>query len=125
MAYETAAALYGDSEWGIMGRWVLGHHSNPDSELYSSQQKVVWGRLCGFWGSVVTSASVSPLSSGAGSPWLIKMQGTGWQAAAAAYRQNLAEKGQRDGGGGWGKTNKRRYPPTPYPLLPRFGVLIP
>lgn len=56
--------------------------------------------MCVFWGSVVTSASASPLSSGAGSPWLIKMQGTGWQAAAAAYRQDPAEKGQRDGGGG-------------------------
>ena len=25
--------------------------------------------------------------------WLIKMQGTGWQTAAAAYRQYQAEKG--------------------------------
>jgi len=48
----------------------------------------------------MTPASGSPLSSGAGSLWLIKMQGTGWLAAAAAYRQNPAEKGRRDGGGG-------------------------
>lgn len=60
----------------------------------------MWGRVCGFWASLVTSASVSPLSSGASALWLIEMQGTGWQAAAAAYRQNPAEKGQRDGGGG-------------------------
>lgn len=58
------------------------------------------GGVCGCWGSVVTPASGSPLSSGAGGPWLIEMQGTGWQAAAAAYRQNPAEKGRRDGGGG-------------------------
>lgn len=58
------------------------------------------GGVCGCWGSVMTPASGSPLSSGAGGPWLIEMQGTGWQAAAAAYRQNPAEKGRRDGGGG-------------------------
>lgn len=47
-----------------------------------------------------------PLHQGAPSPlewaaWgLIKMQGTGWQAAAAAYTKNPGRKGRRDGGGG-------------------------
>lgn len=70
------------------------------SELCGSEQRMVRGGVCGCQGSVVTPASGSPLSSGAGGPWLIEMQGTGWQAAAAAYRQNTAEKGRRDGGGG-------------------------
>ncbi len=81
-----------------MGRWCPG--SKRSSQLCGSEQRMVLGGVCGCWGSVVTPASGSPLSSGAGGPWLIEMQGTGWQAAAAAYRQNPAEKGRRDGGGG-------------------------
>lgn len=50
--------------------------------------------------SPVTSASRSPPLLWSGGLWLIEMQGTGWQAAAAAYRQSPAEKGRRDGGGG-------------------------
>lgn len=56
--------------------------------------------VCGCWDLVETSTLRSPLSSGVGSLGLIKMQGTGWQAAAAAYTHNPGRKGRRDGGGG-------------------------
>ncbi|KAK5916608.1 hypothetical protein CgunFtcFv8_011575 [Champsocephalus gunnari] len=93
MACEPSAALYGHSK---RGKWVSRLHEETSSELCG------WcgAKFSGCWGSVVTPASGSPLSSGAGGPWLIEMQGTGWQAAAAAYRHNPAEKGRRDGGGG-------------------------
>lgn len=100
MACEPDVALYGQSGEGQMVRWVAGQQKKPSSELCGSEQGTMWGGVCGCWDSVVTPASGSPLSSGAGGPWLIEMQGTGWQAAAAAYRQNPAEKGRRDGGGG-------------------------
>lgn len=73
------------------------------------------------WGSVVTPGWGSPLSSGAGSLQLIRMQGTRRQAAAAAYRQNPAEKGQRDGGGRLRKNQQKAKLPllllSPLPPL--------
>lgn len=76
---------------GQICRWVFGQHE---------KSRASWGWSLWLLGSVLTLASGSPHSFRAGSPCLIEMQGTGWQAAAAAYRQNPAEKGRRDGGGG-------------------------
>lgn len=99
MACEPGSALYGHSNRDKRVDGCPGRTRRPaQSSVAQSWDGVGWS--CGCWGSVVTPASGSPLSSGAGGPWLIEMQGTGWQAAAAAYRQNPAEKGRRDGGGG-------------------------
>lgn len=80
---------------------------------------VAEGVVCGCWDSVETSASRSPLSSGVGSLGLIKMQGTGWQAAAAAYTQNPGRKGMA------GAVEEKPTKDASPPHLPRFGVLIP
>lgn len=103
-----------------MGRRVPGQHEKPSSELCGSEQRLVWGGVCGCWGSVVTPASGSPLSSGAGGPWLIEMQGTGWQAAAAAYRQNPGRKGPKGWRGRLRKNQQKAQPAPPSSLALEF-----
>lgn len=70
----------------------------------------------------------APLEQAA--PWLIKMQGTGWQAAAAATGRTRQKKAEGMAGAAEEKPTKgtpHPIPPHPPPPthIPRFGVLIP
>lgn len=72
---------------------------------------MVQGGVCAWWDSVVTPESGSPLSSGAGGLWLIKMQGTGWQAAAAATGRTRQKKAEGMAGAAEEKPTKGAAPP--------------
>lgn len=100
-----------------MDRWLLGAARHVPAD--------VAGRsvcMMGLGGDPPHQGAL--LSSGAGGPRLIKMQGTGWQAAAAATGRSRQKKAEGMAGvaGGGGLNKRRSLPPT---HLPRFGVLIP
>lgn len=124
MASEPGGALYGNSEQDKWLDWCQGIKRRPSQSSTALSRRLCRAECVVSGPQWWPLQSVSPLSSGTGGLWLIEMQGTGWQAAAAAYRQSPAEKGRRDGGGGWGKTNKRRYPLPPPPSLWSSNSLI-
>lgn len=62
---------------------------------------------------MVTPPSGSPLSSGVVGPRLIEMQGTGWQAAAAAYSRAQQKRAEGMEGAAEEKPTKDTAAPSP------------